>query len=166
MMYLPVLNNGICEQELTCGPGGEWSGKAPSCKYVDCREPLSIDNGQYQLLNGTTTHGSVVEYSCAEDHWLEPPERRRLTCMRDAKWSADPPTCESKYFFKQKASIRYFQLTLMVILFFPFCCPIKWNMVICRKLCYRIKFIRLYLSISLTGTCAKFYIIILNTVKQ
>ncbi|XP_054274093.1 sushi, von Willebrand factor type A, EGF and pentraxin domain-containing protein 1-like [Macrosteles quadrilineatus] len=82
------------QRELTCGPGGEWSGKAPSCKFVDCREPPNVDNGQYRLLNGTTTHGSVVEYSCDADHWLEPPERARLTCMRDAKWSADPPSCE------------------------------------------------------------------------
>ncbi|XP_014245415.1 CUB and sushi domain-containing protein 3 [Cimex lectularius] len=79
---------------LTCGLGGIWSGKAPTCKYVDCRDPLNIDNGRFTLLNGTTTHGSMVEYTCDADHWLEPPDRSILTCMRDAKWSSDPPSCE------------------------------------------------------------------------
>ncbi|KAF6202316.1 hypothetical protein GE061_004714 [Apolygus lucorum] len=79
---------------LTCGLGGMWSGKAPTCKYVDCREPANVDNGRYVLLNGTTTHGSVVEYICDPDHWLEPPNRHILTCMRDAKWSDDPPSCD------------------------------------------------------------------------
>lgn len=82
------------QQVLTCGLGGEWSGKAPTCKYVDCREPLDIENGRYNLLNGTTTHGSVVEYTCQADHWLDPPTRNYLTCLRDGKWSDDPPTCE------------------------------------------------------------------------
>lgn len=82
------------QQVLTCGLGGEWSGKAPTCKFVDCRPPPNIDNGRYALLNGTTTHGSVAEYQCDNDYWLEPPNRSRLTCMRDGKWSDDAPSCE------------------------------------------------------------------------
>ncbi|XP_073975480.1 CUB and Sushi multiple domains furrowed [Rhodnius prolixus] len=82
------------QKMLTCSLGGDWSGKAPTCKYVDCRDPPGVDNGRYVLLNGTTTHGSVVEYTCEQDHWLEPPDRSRLTCLRDAKWSSDPPSCE------------------------------------------------------------------------
>lgn len=88
---------------LTCSLGGDWSGKAPTCKYVDCRDPPGVDNGRYVLLNGTTTHGSVVEYTCEQDHWLEPPDRSRLTCLRDAKWSSDPPSCECELF---KANLR------------------------------------------------------------
>lgn len=82
------------QQVLTCGLGGEWSGKAPTCKFVDCRAPPNIDNGNYVLLNGTTTHGSIAQYSCEEDHWLEPPAKNKITCMRDGKWSDDPPSCE------------------------------------------------------------------------
>ena len=81
---------------LTCGLGGEWSGKAPTCKYVDCRDPPNIENGHYTLLNGTTTHGSIVEYNCEPDHWLEPPNNRKLTCLRDGKWNNEPPSCDCK----------------------------------------------------------------------
>ncbi|PSN44564.1 hypothetical protein C0J52_12430 [Blattella germanica] len=76
---------------LSCGLGGEWSGKAPTCKFVDCGAPPNTDNGRYSLLNGTTTYGSIVEYSCREDYWLDGTERQ--TCTREGKWSADTPAC-------------------------------------------------------------------------
>lgn len=80
--------------ELKCGLGGEWSGKAPTCKYVDCGSPANIDNGHFTLINGTTTHGSVAEYTCGDDYWLEAGSMRRQVCMRDGKWSGDTPSCE------------------------------------------------------------------------
>lgn len=83
-------------QELTCGIGGEWSGKAPTCKFVDCGAPAAIDNGRYNLVNGTTTFASIVEYTCNEDYWLEPQNRRRQTCTRDGNWSSEAPVCECK----------------------------------------------------------------------
>lgn len=81
-------------QELTCGIGGEWSGKAPTCKFVDCGAPAAIDNGRYNLVNGSTTFASIVEYTCNEDYWLEPQNRRRQTCTRDGNWSSEAPVCE------------------------------------------------------------------------
>lgn len=42
--------------------GGEWSGKAPICRYVDCGTPVRPDRGSIQLVNGTTTVGSIVKY--------------------------------------------------------------------------------------------------------
>lgn len=53
-----------------------------------------IENGHFNLVNGTTTFGSIVEYSCAEDYWLEPQSRRRQMCLREGKWSAEAPTCD------------------------------------------------------------------------
>ncbi|XP_067002634.2 P-selectin [Anabrus simplex] len=76
---------------LSCSLGGEWSGKAPTCKFVDCGAPPNIDNGHYDLLNGTTNYGSWVEYSCGDDYWLDGTERQ--TCTREGKWSADAPAC-------------------------------------------------------------------------
>lgn len=76
---------------LSCGLGGEWSGKAPTCKYIDCGVPPNTDNGRYELLNGTTTYGSFVEYSCREDYWLDGTEKQM--CTREGKWSADTPAC-------------------------------------------------------------------------
>lgn len=49
-------------QIITCGLGGEWSGKTPICRYVDCGTPVRPDRGTIQLLNGTTTVGSIVKY--------------------------------------------------------------------------------------------------------
>lgn len=49
-------------QIITCGLGGEWSGKAPICRYVDCGTPVRPDRGSIQLVNGTTTVGSIVKY--------------------------------------------------------------------------------------------------------
>lgn len=48
------------------------------------------------LINGTTTHGSIVEYTCDTDYWLQPHTSRRQICTKEAKWSADPPTCQCK----------------------------------------------------------------------
>lgn len=79
---------------LSCGLGGEWSGKAPSCKYVDCGSPPNIDNGRYNLLNGSTTVDSAIEYSCNDDYWLD--GQRIQKCTREGKWSADAPSCECK----------------------------------------------------------------------
>jgi len=81
-------------QVLSCGLGGEWSGKAPTCKYIDCGAPPNTDNGRYELLNRTTTYGSLVEYSCREDYWLDGTERQM--CTREGKWSADTPACICK----------------------------------------------------------------------
>ncbi|XP_046391090.1 sushi, von Willebrand factor type A, EGF and pentraxin domain-containing protein 1 [Ischnura elegans] len=82
---------------LTCDLGGEWTGKVPSCKFVDCGSPPLISNGHHRLLNGTapgtTTAGSMVEYSCDEDYWLSEGDRIQM-CNRDGKWSGKTPSCE------------------------------------------------------------------------
>ncbi|KAK6627548.1 hypothetical protein RUM44_010026 [Polyplax serrata] len=77
---------------LSCGLGGDWSGKAPTCKFIDCGAPPNIDNGHYRLVNDSTTFGSVVEYSCSDDYWLE--GQKRQICTREGKWSSDAPSCE------------------------------------------------------------------------
>ncbi|XP_057653656.1 sushi, von Willebrand factor type A, EGF and pentraxin domain-containing protein 1 [Diorhabda carinulata] len=82
----------IGEEVISCRLGGEWSGKAPICKYIDCGSPANIDNGKYVLINGTTSVESIVEYSCIEDYWMN--GRRVQKCTRDGKWSADAPSCE------------------------------------------------------------------------
>ncbi|KAJ2954182.1 hypothetical protein O0L34_g2416 [Tuta absoluta] len=77
---------------VTCSLGGVWSGAPPSCKYVDCGTPAQLHRGSFRLLNGTTTFGSVAQFSCEPDHWLAGVDT--LTCNRDGKWSHDVPTCE------------------------------------------------------------------------
>ncbi|KAK5642830.1 hypothetical protein RI129_008997 [Pyrocoelia pectoralis] len=77
---------------LSCALGGEWMGKAPTCKYVDCGTPPAIDNGKYDLVNGTTSVDSLIEYFCNQDYWLD--GQKKQICTRDGKWSADAPSCE------------------------------------------------------------------------
>jgi hypothetical protein len=92
---LVIQTHSLHLQVLSCGLGGEWSGKAPTCKYIDCGVPPNIDNGRYELLNGTATYGSFIEYSCREDYWLDGTERQM--CTREGKWSADTPACVCKF---------------------------------------------------------------------
>lgn len=81
-------------QVISCGLGGVWSGKSPTCKYIDCGSPPNIDFGQYSLKNGTSTVASIAEYTCIEDYWLS--GEVYLKCTREGKWSADAPSCECK----------------------------------------------------------------------
>lgn len=62
---------------------------------MDCGAPPNTDNGRYALLNATTTYGSLVEYTCSDDYWLD--GQRLQHCTREGKWSADTPSCECKF---------------------------------------------------------------------
>ncbi len=77
---------------LSCGLGGEWTGKPPVCRYVDCGTPARPDRGNYILVNQSTTVGAIVKYYCDEDYWLD--GNGELTCMKDGKWSGNTPSCE------------------------------------------------------------------------
>lgn len=79
-------------QVISCGLGGEWSGKAPICRYVDCGTPIRPDRGSIQLINGTTTVGSKAKYQCDSDYWLV--GTSELVCTKDGKWNDDAPACE------------------------------------------------------------------------
>lgn len=72
--------------------GGEWSSKAPSCRFVDCGSPARPDHGVAVLINGSTTVGSMVKYECEDDYWIDGPSE--LYCTKDGKWSGDAPVCE------------------------------------------------------------------------
>lgn len=79
---------------VTCGLGGQWTGKAPVCRYVDCGAPALPDRGTYQLVNGTTTVGSIARFTCMDDYWLD--GQAELICTREGRWSNDPPSCVCK----------------------------------------------------------------------
>lgn len=74
--------------------GGEWTGKTPVCRFVDCGTPVRPDRGNIQLINDSTTVGSVVKYHCDDDYWLVGPAE--MSCTKEGKWSGDAPSCECK----------------------------------------------------------------------
>ncbi|CAD7078323.1 unnamed protein product [Hermetia illucens] len=77
---------------ITCGLGGEWTGKPPSCRYVDCGAPPRPDHGTAMLLNDSTTVGAMVKYQCEDDYWLVGPSD--MSCTKEGKWSGEAPICE------------------------------------------------------------------------
>ncbi|KAG5674431.1 hypothetical protein PVAND_004402 [Polypedilum vanderplanki] len=83
----------IGEDIISCGLGGEWTGKTPICRYVDCGTPARPDRGSLILINGTTTVGSIVKYDCEEDYWLVHGDDIQ-TCTKDGRWSGTTPSCE------------------------------------------------------------------------
>ncbi|KAJ8682121.1 hypothetical protein QAD02_017913 [Eretmocerus hayati] len=80
------------DSSLTCDVGGEWSGKRPQCRFVDCGLPTQPNHGSARLLNGTTTVASWVEFTCDEDYWLD--GEAKQYCTKEAKWSHQTPRCE------------------------------------------------------------------------
>lgn len=83
------------EAILSCGLGGEWTGKPPSCRYVDCGTPARPDRGSLMLINGSTTVGTIVKYDCDDDYWLVNGDAEQ-TCTKDGRWSGNTPSCERK----------------------------------------------------------------------
>ncbi|XP_054729921.1 sushi, von Willebrand factor type A, EGF and pentraxin domain-containing protein 1 [Anastrepha obliqua] len=82
----------VGEPIISCGLGGEWSSKPPSCRFVDCGAPARPDRGHAMLVNSSTTVGSMVKYECEDDYWLDGPSE--LYCTKEGKWSGDAPICE------------------------------------------------------------------------
>lgn len=81
---------------LTCDIGGQWSGRTPQCRYVDCGAPAQISHGTVKLINGSTTVGSRIEYSCEEDFEISGDVSQE--CTIDGKWGyREKPQCYSNY---------------------------------------------------------------------
>ena len=76
----------------TCLPTGFFSEFAPKCKYIDCQMPAMIANGDYKLLNGTTSYLSTVHYFCNDGFQLQ--GKGTLSCDVDERWNGPPPRCE------------------------------------------------------------------------
>ncbi|XP_039286802.1 uncharacterized protein LOC111056767 isoform X2 [Nilaparvata lugens] len=76
-----------------CLPTGFYNEFPPVCKKVQCGFPADIQNGDYDLLNGTVDYLSEVLYSCDEGYKIQ--GRARLTCDLDERWDGPPPRCQA-----------------------------------------------------------------------
>uniref|UniRef100_A0A147BFW2 Putative eel-fucolectin tachylectin-4 pentaxrin-1 domain protein n=1 Tax=Ixodes ricinus TaxID=34613 RepID=A0A147BFW2_IXORI len=74
-----------------CAVSGFWTGSAPSCKYMDCGNPESVENGQFVLLHRRTTFNATVEYVCDANYTLVGKPRRM--CGEDGRWNGSQPSC-------------------------------------------------------------------------
>lgn len=70
---------------------------------LECGAPASIDQGSYELLNGTLHYLSTVQYTCDEGHVLV--GRGSLNCDVDEKWNGPPPRCDREFFFNNFVKI-------------------------------------------------------------
>ncbi|XP_070563038.1 LOW QUALITY PROTEIN: sushi, von Willebrand factor type A, EGF and pentraxin domain-containing protein 1-like [Ptychodera flava] len=73
-----------------CKENGEWS-TFPTCSPVDCGQPDSIRNAEFNVTSHT--YGSIVVYHCHEGSKLTGSPSQ--TCQEDGTWSADLPSCDT-----------------------------------------------------------------------
>ncbi|CAN8001467.1 unnamed protein product, partial [Ixodes hexagonus] len=78
-----------------CAVSGFWTGSAPSCKYMDCGAPESVENGQVVLLHRRTTFNATVEYVCNTNYTLVGKPRR--VCGEDGRWNGSQPSCQLSF---------------------------------------------------------------------
>ncbi|XP_069194508.1 P-selectin isoform X2 [Procambarus clarkii] len=75
----------------TCTVDGSWNHEPPTCKFVDCGLPESINPGLFRLLSNSTSYGSQVSYECSENWKLE--GRIRRFCQENGTWVGESPKC-------------------------------------------------------------------------
>ncbi|KAJ0183987.1 hypothetical protein K1T71_000410 [Dendrolimus kikuchii] len=76
----------------TCLDTGFYDEFPPVCKRIDCGYPAEIPNGVYELINGSASYLSHVQYSCKPGY--EMVGRSRLVCDIDERWNGPPPRCD------------------------------------------------------------------------
>lgn len=79
-----------------CLLGGKWTNQEPFCQYVDCGQPKTIANGDFQLINSTTNYLSVAQYTCNENYTLVG-NNNKMICSHTNRWTGKEPHCTCKY---------------------------------------------------------------------
>ena len=82
----------VGRSDLMCDVDQRWNGPPPRCEPVYCQEPGQIRYGGFSLSTNSTVFGTVVTYYCTSSrHELVGP--RKITCLKDGSYNADPPSC-------------------------------------------------------------------------
>ena len=82
----------VGRSDLMCDVDQRWNGPPPRCEPVYCQEPAQIRYGGFSLSTNSTRFGTVVSYYCTSSrHELVGP--RKITCLKDGSYNADPPSC-------------------------------------------------------------------------
>ncbi len=75
-----------------CLEGGKWSGTTAKCEFLDCGEPPKVNHATSSLVNGRSTFGATVEYSCDKDYL--PVGDSVKKCEASGSWSRSILTCD------------------------------------------------------------------------
>ncbi len=78
-------------EKLSCDSDGEWSGRSPICRFVDCGALPQVEDGTAHYVNGSTHLGSQARYTCGRSHTLDGQELRE--CLPSGRWSGSEPSC-------------------------------------------------------------------------
>ncbi|KAF0314296.1 CUB and sushi domain-containing protein 3 [Amphibalanus amphitrite] len=81
----------IGDELRTCKEDGQWSGRAPSCRFVDCGPLTAPEDGELSMLDDRTTFGARARFTCKEEHALLGDPLR--TCGDGGKWTGEPAKC-------------------------------------------------------------------------
>lgn len=76
----------------TCGILGQWRGKQPICKLIDCGYPEYLEHGF--VTHSDTLYGSEASYWCKRGYQVANGDSSRR-CNRDGSWSGTKPTCKA-----------------------------------------------------------------------
>ncbi|XP_047543760.1 sushi, von Willebrand factor type A, EGF and pentraxin domain-containing protein 1 isoform X2 [Vanessa atalanta] len=76
----------------TCLDTGFYDEFPPVCKRIECGFPADIAHGAYELINGSVSYLSHVQYACESGY--EMVGRSRLVCDIDERWNGPPPHCD------------------------------------------------------------------------
>nr|CAH0105825.1 unnamed protein product [Daphnia galeata] len=75
----------------SCQTNGLWSDESPTCKHVDCGPLKGIKDGELVIIDGRTTFGASVKYTCAENYTLVGASKR--SCATEGNWDPEEPKC-------------------------------------------------------------------------
>ena len=78
---------------VTCLPTGEWSIAPPSCKQLDCRDVLNLENG---VIFGTTNTSSLMEVRFSCDNGYHKIVDSLMECQLSGKWRGTVPICSRR----------------------------------------------------------------------
>ncbi|KAL3870554.1 hypothetical protein ACJMK2_038606 [Sinanodonta woodiana] len=76
-----------------CQSDRTWSGNDTQCEEIVCENPSPPDNGKVYLTDNSLKIGSQIEYTCDENHMMEPISSQFAICTVHGHWSSPQPGC-------------------------------------------------------------------------
>ncbi|KAG7221687.1 hypothetical protein INR49_000054, partial [Caranx melampygus] len=77
---------------ITCEKDNNWSPQLPTCKHVQCAEPVIKNGGWDGGAQPPYTYKSTVILKCDDGYQME--GDGTITCEKDNNWSPQLPTCK------------------------------------------------------------------------